>query len=353
MNQDLEVERGFVPSPEYVESELLPIQTPKDAYIFDYPEAVEMSDKQNGVFWLADEIEVEKDKQDLLVNMTESEYHGTTTALKLFTKYELFIGEEYWGNVVAKRYPRPEIARMASSFAFFELNVHAPFYAKINEVLGLATEEFYTSYVNDPALVDRMNFLDKILGLKGDKISELLALAAFSMMEGAVLYSSFAFLKHFQSNGKNKLANVVRGINFSVRDENIHAEAGAWLYKIVLQESKLTTEEYADLVKRIHEIAQIIFEHESRIVDMLFEKGPMDNINAHDLKTFVMSRINKCLENLAVTKLFVYTDNPIAKWFYRGINNFRFNDFFAGMGNEYNRRWKKTAFVWRGKVDAS
>ena len=33
-----------------------------------------------------------------------------------------------------------------------ELNVHAPFYAKINEVLGLATDEFYTDYVNNPLL---------------------------------------------------------------------------------------------------------------------------------------------------------------------------------------------------------
>lgn len=324
---------------------LLPIQTPREAYIFDYPEAVEMSDKQNAVFWLADEIEVEKDKQDMLVNMTESEYHGTTTALKLFTKYELFIGEEYWGNVIAKRYPRPEIARMASSFAFFELNVHAPFYAKINEVLGLATEEFYTSYVNDPALVDRMSFLDQILNMD----DELLSLAAFSMIEGAVLYSSFAYLKHFQSNGKNKLANVVRGINFSVRDENIHAEAGAWLFKTVLKEKKLTKAKLDALIERIHEIANIVFEHESRIVDMLFEKGPMENITPDDLKTFVKSRINKCLENLEVPKLFTYTNNPIAQWFYKGINNFKFNDFFAGMGSEYNRKWKKTAFVWKGK----
>jgi ribonucleotide reductase beta subunit family protein with ferritin-like domain len=325
---------------------LLPIKQRQEAYIFDYPEAVEMSDKQNGVFWLADEIEVEKDKQDMLVHMTPAEYHGTTTALKLFTKYELFLGEEYWGNVVAKRYPRPEIVRMASSFAFFELNVHAPFYAKINEVLGLATLEFYNSYVNDPALLARMQFLDSILEMD----DELLSLAAFSMMEGAVLYSSFAFLKHFQSNGKNKLSNVVRGINFSVRDENIHAEAGAWLFLNVLREKKLSAEDFTKLIDKIHAVAEQIKEHEFRIIDMFYEKGDIEDLKKDDMKTFVMSRLNLCCENLNVPKPYTYESNPIAEWFYKGINNFKFNDFFAGMGSEYNRKWKKTAFVWKGKV---
>src|SRR5258708_6981626 len=147
------------------------IKTPKKAYIFDYPEADEFAKQQNSVFWTAEEIKVEKDKQDILVNMSEAERHGVITTLKLFTKYELIVGTEYWGNVVAKKFPRPEIEKMASCFSFFELNVHAPFYAKINETLGLATEEFYTSYINDPVLNDRMEFIDSVLSSKDDLLS--------------------------------------------------------------------------------------------------------------------------------------------------------------------------------------
>jgi ribonucleoside-diphosphate reductase beta chain len=320
------------------------IKTPKKAYLFDYPEADEFAKQQNSVFWTADEIKVEKDKQDIMVNMTEAERHGVITTLKLFTKYELIVGNEYWSTVVAKKFPRPEIEKMASCFAFFELNVHAPFYAKINETLGLATEEFYTSYVNDPVLNDRMEFIDSVLSSKDD----LLALAGFSMIEGAVLYSSFAYLKHFQSQGKNKLMNVVRGINFSVRDENLHAEAGAWLFRTLKSELQLSTEEIMQLEEKVKGIAETIRTHEHRIVDMIFEKGEVDGITDTQMKHFVDSRINLCLENLGFKKIYEVTYNPVKKWFYSGINNFSYNDFFSGVGNSYNRDWSESEFTWKG-----
>jgi ribonucleoside-diphosphate reductase beta chain len=320
------------------------IKTPKKAYIFDYPEADEFAKQQNSVFWTAEEIKVEKDKQDILVNMSEAERHGVITTLKLFTKYELIVGNEYWSSFVGKKFPRPEIEKMASCFSFFELNVHAPFYAKINETLGLATEEFYTSYINDPVLNDRMEFIDSVLSNKDD----LLSLAGFSMIEGAVLYSSFAYLKHFQSQGKNKLMNVVRGINFSVRDENLHAEAGAWLFRTLKSEMELSAEEIEQLEEKVRNIAETIRIHEHRIVDMIFEKGEVDGITDTQMKHFVDSRINLCVENLGFKKIYEVTYNPIRKWFYDGINNFQYNDFFTGVGASYNRDWSESEFTWKG-----
>lgn len=325
------------------------LKTPNKTYIFHYPEATVFTDKQNGVFWLADEIKVEKDKQDLMVNMTESEKHGVITTLKLFTKYELVVGNEFWGNVITKRYPRPEVEKMARCFSFFETNVHAPFYAKINEVLGLATEEFYTSYINDPVLNDRMEFINSIVMHK----NELLSLAGFSMIEGAVLYSSFAFLKHFQSEGKNKLMNLVRGINFSVRDENLHAEAGAWLFKTLKNEIiEADSEDWQlqNLENDINDMARTIYDHECRIIDMIFEKGDIDGITITQMKRFIESRINLCLKNLGIKKLFDVGYNPIKEWFYRGINQYQANDFFSGVGASYSRGWSESEFTWKGNV---
>ena len=188
---------------------------------------------------------MDKDIQDLQVNMNEAERHGVITTLKLFTLYELVAGNEYWGGKIVRTFKRPDIQRMANAFSFFEINVHAPFYNKLNEVLGLDTMEFYSDYVNDPVLAGRMEFIDDIVGSK----DILKSLMAFSMVEGAVLYSSFAFLKHFQSQGKNMLNNVVAGINFSVRDENLHAEAGAWLFRTLLKETGGGVEDFKDEAK--------------------------------------------------------------------------------------------------------
>ena len=140
------------------------IQTETESYVTHYPEFIHLADTQiEKCFWTHSEIKVEKDIQDLMVNLSEPEKHGVLTVLKLFLKYELFVGKEYWLDRVMKKYPRPEIERMAACFGNVELNVHAPFYNKINEVLGIATDEFYSSYVNDPILKDRMDFIDELV----------------------------------------------------------------------------------------------------------------------------------------------------------------------------------------------
>ena len=103
------------------------IKTHTDSYVTHYPQFIEFADTQlEKCFWTSNEIAMEKDKQDMLVNMTEAEKHAVTTALKLFVKYEIFVGTEYWLNKVLVKYPRPEIQRMASVFGMVELAVHAP-----------------------------------------------------------------------------------------------------------------------------------------------------------------------------------------------------------------------------------
>ena len=316
--------------------------TKKSTYTFDYPEAIAYAEMQRSIFWPPDEIQVDKDLQSIMVDSTPAEAHGITTALKLFTKYELIAGAEYWGGRIAKRFPRPDIQMMANCFSFFELNVHAPFYNKINEVQNLNTDEFYNSYLDDPILVDRMKFLEDLMVDKDD----LKSLAVFSMVEGAILYSSFAFLKHFQSEGKNKMTNVVRGINFSVRDENIHSEAGAWLFKTLLNEMELTDHARFELYGTIVKAADVIREHEYQIIAKIFEKGDIENITATQMEHFVDSRLDKCLNQLGLNAEYKPTYNPIAKWFYDGINAVQFHDFFTGTGSEYNRNWDIEGFRW-------
>jgi ribonucleotide reductase beta subunit family protein with ferritin-like domain len=319
------------------------IKTHTDSYVTYYPQFVEFANTQlEKCFWTANEIAMEKDKQDMLVNMTDAERHAVTTALKLFVKYEIFVGTEYWMTRVMNKYPRPEIQRMASVFGMMELAVHAPFYNKLNEVLGLNTDEFYTSYIDDPVLNERVTFLDKAV----DGQDDLLSLATFSMLEGAVLFSSFAMFKNFQSNGNNLISNTVRGINQSLIDEGLHQQAGAALFKQVVKESRLKKEELDMLHEEIKLVAGILLEHEERIVDMLFEKGPLRGITAEQMKAFVAHRVNVCLDSLGVEPCFEVNDRTIEGWFYTSAQGYQQVDFFTGVGREYQRGWNEKAFEW-------
>lgn len=326
----------------------LPIRTPKTAYVFDYPSAEELAKKQRSIFWTAEEIPVANDKQDFLVAMSEAEREAVKTTLKLFTIYELILGGEVWGDRLFHAFPRPEIQMMTNAFSFAELNMHAPFYAKLNQVLMIDTEEFYDSYKNDPVLSERIQFV-------WDAIADddlLYALSVFTLMENCVLYSNFAFIKHFQSGGKNLLQNVVSGINFSARDENLHATGGAWLFNTTLAEYRDTVApalfeaERDALFDRVREVARHLYAHESRIVEMLFAHGDIPGIEHDDMLRFVQSRIDLTLQNMEMEPLFDVSENPIAGWFYSGINGTQFHDFFQVTGNEYNRTIGEMEFTF-------
>ena len=323
---------------------------PKTTYTVDYPTAIEFAKQQAEIFWLPDEIEVEKDLHDLKTNFTEAEYHGVISTLKLFTMYELSVGNDYWQNYITKVFPRPDIQRMATTFAFMEIGVHAPFYAKLNEVLGLDTDEFYESYKEDVVLANRMAWIGKRTEKRDTVYNILKSVGVFSMIEGAVLYSSFAFLKHFNSAGKNKLININAGINFSAIDETLHSQAGAWLFRTLLQEAKddgKVDEDYEmHLIEELEDIAKVILEHESVIIDKIFEKGHIKGITENQLKHFVESRLDICLENLGFKGIFKPTYNPIKSWFYKDLESSTLHDFFSSQGSDYNRSWSEGKFKW-------
>lgn len=325
-----------------------PIYQAPEGWIIEYPQFAKLADEQLHTMWPWDEPEVENDVQDVRVRMTEAEQHGLTFGLKLFTKYEMFAGDDYWSNRIMGTFKRPEIQRMASLFSAVELNSHAPFYSRINELLYLDTEEFYSEWKESKVLSERMKFIGDIVNDPDD----LLSLAGFSFIEGAVLYSSFAFFKHFQAQecGKDLIKNICRGINQSVADENTHAVGSAALFNTVYNERDLSIDEKEEIKTAVLAVADQVCQHEDLIVDALFEKGPIGGITPEAMKDFVRHRINLCLSYLGYKELYdpELLDNSIASWFYTNINSIQFHDFFSGSGSEYHIKWGERKFgeVW-------
>lgn len=307
---------------------------PTEHYIVQYPQAIAFAEEQEKILWFPKEINVEKDVQCIRTELTEPEQHGVITTLKLFTKYELIVGDDYWQQL-STRIKKPAcINRMGSLFQYIEKGVHAPFYSNINTALGLGNEKFYSEYTNDPLLADRISFLEHYANGSLDDFLTVLALT-----EGAILYSSFAFLKHFQSQGKNKIGNIVRGINFSVRDESLHSAASSWLYNQLREEGGVNNESSVRL------IAEAVRGHEHEIVDKIFEKGSIEGITPTQMKNFVDSRVDLVLKNLGYKPMYNPSHNPIADWFYKSINDYVANDFFAGQGREYTRGRNEEEFM--------
>lgn len=327
------------------------IQTPTDSYTTRYPQAIEAAKQQTNIIWFAEELGVEKDEDDIRTKCTEGERHGITTVLRLFTQYELLLGgEEFWGGKVAKMFPRPEIQRMAATFSFIELGVHAPFYNLINETLNIATDEFYTSWKEDPILVERMNFISKY----ADENDPLISTAAFAFMEGAVLFSNFAFLKSLNTGGYNMIPHITAGIDASSKDENFHAMASAWLFNQCAEEMKqagiLTDYQFRKTKQIIKEIAQVVYEHESRIIDMIFEKEGIRTITKEDMLHFVRNRIDMVLSYLKMKPIFGDEPGVVSEWFYNQLSTYKYADFFHSQQIQYVRSWGKHRLRFRNEI---
>ena len=321
------------------------LREPTDSFTIKYPKLVNYADLQlNDFYWKWAEVRVEKDKHQFITQLTEAEKHAVLTAAKLFVKYESFVGNEFWMNRVMKMFPRPEVERVAATFGMVELAIHAPFYQALNTQLGLDNDSFWESYTEDPTLVERMNFLNSFVDSNNDR----LALAVFSMMEGAILFSSFALFKSFNSNGHNLLVNFGAGINQSALDEGLHHDVGAYLFRQDLKESKLSKEEREELFDKIKHAAQKLYEHEEAIIEKFHEKGTLRGITKQQFKTFIKDRLNYCLSNFGIDPIFNIEgeDNSVAGWFGNKIKGYIANDFFNALGREYSTRFVEDKFVW-------
>lgn len=324
------------------------ICTPTDSYTRHYPVVVELAEKQlEKQFWTSNEMKVELDKMQLLYELSEEQFHAVKTVLHLFLRYELMVGR-FWEDTVAKTFPRPEVQLACSVVAMTERAIHAEFYNQLNVVLGMDKDEDYTAYINDPELNDRVEWLDSVLAGE-DKI---LSTIIFSMTETALLFSSFAVLKSFQSNGYNLIPVIVRGTNQSAIDEDLHGTISAEIINNYYKEigGKLVDDEVR--YSAVKDAVNKAYEHECRIIDMAFLEDTLNGVKKQEMKEFVKYRLNVYLERIQLPHAFDVGDCSIIDWFEKNTYSYKMVDFFTkGVGSEYESSWDTEGFgkSWEDK----
>lgn len=327
---------------------LTKIQTPTDSYERHYPKIVELANKQlEEQLWFSSEMVVELDRMQLLYELSPEQLHAVKTVLTFFVRYELNVGD-MWKRI-AEIFPRPEVKLAASVIEMVERAVHAEFYDQPNKQLGLDTDEHYLAYTKDAELKERADWLGSLLSNKED---EILGVIIFSMTETALLFSSFAIFKSFQSNGYNLIPVIARGTNQSAIDEDLHGIISAEIINTYYSELGTTLFEdkprYTQVVRAVH----YAYEHECRIIDIAIPGDKFNGINKQEYKEFVKYRLNIYLERLGLPHEFVIGVCSITDWFELNTYAYKVIDFFsAGMGMEYESSWDETGFIRGWKED--
>jgi ribonucleoside-diphosphate reductase beta chain len=297
--------------------------------------------KQAQAFWLHTEISMQGDVKDWNENLSKEEKNLVGNILLGFAQTECAVSD-YWTTMVTKWFPKHEIKQMAMMFGSQE-TIHATAYSYLNETLGL---EDFAAFLHEPSTAAKFELLTSTTA---DWTHEDLAesaqarrevarsLAIFSAFaEGVSLYSSFAVLYSFQM--RNLLKGIGQQMKWSVRDESLHSKMGCQLFRHMTEEYPELKEQVKDDVLRA---AEMMVELEHNFIDKMFEMGDLENLNADDLKHFILRRANEKIAELGYTEgpFMDYNEEQAAEleWFYHLTGGHTHTDFFAIRPTDYSK----------------
>jgi len=302
---------------------------------FEYQEASDYWLKQQQAHWLHTEVPMMSDITDWKQNLNETEKNIIGSILKGFAQTETVVND-YWTNLVTSWFRKPEIIKMGVTFGAFE-TIHAEAYSLLNETLGL---DNFSEFLEDEATMAKienlMNVRDAHDGTP-DWSARAKSLAIFSAFtEGVNLFSSFAILLSFKL--RNLLKGVGQIVEWSIRDESLHSNAGCWLFRTLLEENPdLNTPE---LRASIEEAAKLSLKLELDFIDKVYEMGDLEGCPKYDLVSFIKHRVNTKMSDLGYGAI-VNDIDPDAiqrmKWFDSLSAGKQHTDFFASRVTNYSK----------------
>jgi len=302
---------------------------------FEYPEAHDFWMKQQQAHWLHTEVPMMSDVNDWKQNLSETEKNIIGSILKGFAQTETVVND-YWTNLVTQWFRKPEIIKMGVTFGAFE-TIHAEAYSLLNEELGL---DDFSEFLEDEATMAKIQSLmdvrDSFTG-EVDWHERAKSLAIFSAFtEGVNLFSSFAILLSFKL--RNLLKGVGQIVEWSIRDESLHSEAGCWLFRqLLIEKPELNTPELKEAVKQA---ALLSLKLELDFIDKVYEMGDLDGCSKYDLVSFIKYRVNTKMQDLGYEPVVNGIDDAAIKrmkWFDSLSAGKQHTDFFANRVTNYSK----------------
>mgnify|MGYP001223183628 FL=1 len=306
---------------------------------FEYPEAHDYWMKQQQAHWLHTEVPMMSDVTDWKQNLSETEKNIIGSILKGFAQTETVVND-YWSGLVTKWFRKPEIIKMAVTFGAFE-TIHAEAYSLLNEELGLDDfSEFLEDETTMAKIENLMNVRDNMDGTP-DWTERAKSLAIFSAFtEGVNLFSSFAVLLSFKL--RNLLKGVGQIVEWSIRDESLHSNAGCWMFRELMKEKpELNTPE---LKEDIRQAALLSLKLELDFIDKVYEMGDLEGCTKYDLVSFIKHRTNTKMADLGYEPVVNDIDMDAIqrmKWFDSLSAGKQHTDFFANRVTNYSKGTQK------------
>ncbi|GAA4500069.1 ribonucleotide-diphosphate reductase subunit beta [Gluconacetobacter tumulicola] len=309
---------------------------------FRYPWAYDAWLTQQRVHWLPEEVPLADDVKDWHRTLTESERHLVTQIFRFFTQSDVEVN-----NCYMKHYSRvfkpTEVLMMLSAFSNIE-TIHIAAYSHLLDTIGMPESE-YSAFLKYKEMKDKYDYMQ---GFSVDSKYEIArTLAAFgAFTEGLQLFASFAILLNFPRF--NKLKGMGQIVSWSVRDETLHCLSMARLFRTFIHENpEIWTEK---LREDIRQVCRDIVDHEDAFIDLCFEMGPVEGLDADLVKTYIRFVADRRLSLLGLDGMYNIPANPLP-WLDDMLNAVEHTNFFENRATEYSRA--STSGTWEEAFEES
>lgn len=295
---------------------------------FRYPWAYEAWLTQQRLHWMPEEVPLADDVKDWRQKLTPAEQNLLTQIFRFFTQADVEVN-----NCYMKRYSQvfqpTEVQMMLSAFSNIE-TIHIAAYSHLLDTIGMPEVE-YSAFLHYKEMKDKYDYMQEFgVSTPRDIAMTLAVFGAFT--EGLQLFATFAILMNFPRF--NKMKGMGQIVTWSVRDESLHTQSMIRLLRTFVAETPdLWTE---DLQADIYKACRIIVEHEDAFIDLAFEMGGVEGLEAEDVKQYIRWIADRRLTQLDLQPIYNVEKNPLP-WMDVMLNGIEHANFFENRATEYSR----------------
>ena len=315
--------------------------TPSYAYKpFRYPWAYDFWKKQQQVHWLPEEVPLGEDCKDWATRLSDQERNLLTQIFRFFTQSDVEVNDNYMDRY-AHVFRPTEIKMMLSAFSNME-TIHIAAYALLLETVGMPDTEF-TAFLEYKEMRDKHDYMQTFgVGTDEDILRTVAMFGAFT--EGLQLFASFAMLMNFPRF--NKMKGMGQIVSWSVRDESLHCEG---MIKMFHQFARETGKLNQSIKDDIMDMCKTTVGLEDKFIDLAFEMGPVQGMEAQDIKQYIRYIADWRLDQLGLPTYYGVKEHPIP-WLVPLLNGVEHANFFEARATEYSKGATKGEWGGQGGV---
>jgi len=295
---------------------------------FLYPWCYEAWLTQQRIHWIPEEVPLAEDVRDWKNKLTPAEKNLLTQIFYIFTQADAAVN-----NCYMKHYSRVfgpvDVQMMLGAFSNIE-TIHIAAYSYLLDTIGMPEIE-YQAFMKYKEMKNKFDYMQTASMKSRRDIAKTMALfGAFT--EGLQLFASFAILMNFQRF--NKMKGMGQIVTWSVRDETLHCLSMIKLFNNFIQENPDIWDD--GLREEITESCRQIIGYEDAFIDLAFEMGGVEGMEAEEVKQYIRYIGDRRLQQLNLEPIFGADQNPLP-WMDEMMNGAEHTNFFENRATEYAR----------------